>query len=416
MAINNIISLPGDKSISHRAVMLASIADGVSELTNLNDGKDVQSTIKALQACGALIKNDDKKLTITGTTLSNPKNPIDCGNSGTSARLLSGFLSSQGLQFSLTGDVSLSSRPMDRVIVPLTQMGCHIESNNGLLPLTVDASGPLNGINYKMPVASAQVKSSILLAGLGAKSSSNVSEINTSRNHTEIMLHHMGAIITVMDRDIRIEPLSSSLAPITMDIPSDPSSASFFIVLAVLMKESQVTIRNMLLNPTRIGFMNILNKIGIAATISNQHHMNGELCGDVSFQSSSVDSFEVSSYSIPSVIDEIPILAVLAALGKGKTVFNGIEELKFKESNRVQAIIDNLVNFGIKAYEEDNSLIIEGGTPTHMATIQSFDDHRIAMAFVVLSIAVFGEYKLDNKACIDISLPGFFETIEEMLS
>jgi len=416
MAINNIISLPGDKSISHRAVMLASIADGVSELTNLNDGKDVQSTIKALQACGALIKNDDKKLTITGTTLSNPKNPIDCGNSGTSARLLSGFLSSQGLQFSLTGDVSLSSRPMDRVIVPLTQMGCHIESNNGLLPLTVDASGPLNGINYKMPVASAQVKSSILLAGLGAKSSSNVSEINTSRNHTEIMLHHMGAIITVMDRDIRIEPLSSLLAPITMDIPSDPSSASFFIVLAVLMKESQVTIRNMLLNPTRIGFMNILNKIGIAATISNQHHMNGELCGDVSFQSSSVDSFEVSSYSIPSVIDEIPILAVLAALGKGKTVFNGIEELKFKESNRVQAIIDNLVNFGIKAYEEDNSLIIEGGTPTHMATIQSFDDHRIAMAFVVLSIAVFGEYKLDNKACIDISLPGFFETIEEMLS
>ncbi|MEC7822812.1 MAG: 3-phosphoshikimate 1-carboxyvinyltransferase [Candidatus Neomarinimicrobiota bacterium] len=416
MAINNIISLPGDKSISHRAVMLASIADGVSELTNLNDGKDVQSTIKALQACGALIKNDDKKLTITGTTLSNPKNPIDCGNSGTSARLLSGFLSSQGLQFSLTGDGSLSSRPMDRVIVPLTQMGCHIESNNGLLPLTVDASGPLNGINYKMPVASAQVKSSILLAGLGAKSSSNVSEINTSRNHTEIMLHHMGAIITVMDRDIRIEPLSSLLAPITMDIPSDPSSASFFIVLAVLMKESQVTIRNMLLNPTRIGFMNILNKIGIAATISNQHHMNGELCGDVSFQSSSVDSFEVSSYSIPSVIDEIPILAVLAALGKGKTVFNGIEELKFKESNRVQAIIDNLVNFGIKAYEEDNSLIIEGGTPTHMATIQSFDDHRIAMAFVVLSIAVFGEYKLDNKACIDISLPGFFETIEEMLS
>ena len=416
MAINTTISLPGDKSISHRAVMLASIADGVSELTNLNDGKDVQSTIKALQACGALIENDGKKLIITGTTLSNPKKPIDCGNSGTSARLLSGFLSSQGLQFSLTGDDSLSSRPMDRVIVPLTQMGCHIESNNGLLPLIVDASDPLNGINYKMPVASAQVKSSILLAGLGAESSSNVSEINTSRNHTEIMLHHMGATITVMDRDIRIEPLSSSLEPITMDIPSDPSSASFFIVLTVLMKESQVTVRNMLLNPTRIGFMNILNKIGIPATISNQHHMNGELCGDVSVESSSVDGFEVSSYAIPSIIDEIPILAVLAAAGKGKTVFNGIEELKFKESNRVQAIIDNLVNFGIKAYEQDNSLIVEGGTPTQMATIQSFDDHRIAMEFVVLSIAVFGDYKLDNKACIDISLPGFFDTIKEMLS
>ena len=201
-----------------------------------------------------------------------------------------------------------------------------------------------------------------------------------------------------------------------MNIPSDPSSASFFIVLTVLMKELQVTVRNMLLNPTRIGFMNILNKIGIPATISNQHHMNGELCGDVSVESSSVDGFEVSSYAIPSIIDEIPILSVLAAAGKGKTVFNGIEELKFKESNRVQAIIDNLVNFGIKAYEQDNSLIVEGGTPTQMATIQSFDDHRIAMAFVVLSIAVFGNYKLDNKACIDISLPGFFDTIKEMLS
>ena len=415
MAINTTISLPGDKSISHRAVMLASIANGVSEITNLNDGKDVQSTIQALRACGASIDQNGEKVVITGTELRNPDEPVDCGNSGTSARLLSGLLSSQRLQFSLTGDASLSARPMNRIIVPLTEMGCSIESNNGLLPLTVDASNPLNGINYKMPVASAQVKSSILLAGLGAESSSNVSELNSSRDHTEIMLQNMGATILVNDNDIRVEPLSSPLTPIDLEIPSDPSSASFFIALAILSKDSRLTIRNMLLNPTRIGFMNVLEKINIQINISNQHYIHGELCGNVEFISSPINSFEVPAYIIPSIIDEIPILAVLAAFGDGKTVFNRVEELKFKESNRLQAIIDNLKNFGINAYEEDNSLIVEGGHPT-MATVQSFDDHRIAMAFIVLSIAAFGKYEIDNKECINISLPGFFNTIEVMQS
>ena len=415
MAINTTISLPGDKSISHRAVMLASIANGVSEITNLNDGKDVQSTIQALRACGASIDQNGEKVVITGKKLRNPDEPVDCGNSGTSARLLSGLLSSQRLQFSLTGDASLSTRPMNRIIVPLTEMGCAIESNDGLLPLTIDASNPLNGINYKMPVASAQVKSSILLAGLGAESSSNVSELNSSRDHTEIMLQNMGATILVNDNDIRVEPLSSPLTPIDLEIPSDPSSASFFIALAILSKDSRLTIRNMLLNPTRIGFMNVLEKINIQTNISNQHYIHGELCGDVEFISSPINSFEVPAYIIPSIIDEIPILAVLAAFGDGKTVFNRVEELKFKESNRLQAIVDNLKNFGINAYEEDNSLIVEGGHPT-MATVQSFDDHRIAMAFIVLSIAAFGKYEIDNKECIDISLPGFFNTIEVMQS
>jgi len=415
MAINTTISLPGDKSISHRAVMLASIADGVSRITNLNDGKDVQSTIQALQACGASIEQNGEKVVIRGKKLSNPDEPIDCGNSGTSARLLSGLLSSQHLQFSLTGDASLSTRPMNRIIVPLTEMGCAIESNDGLLPLTIDASNSLNGINYKMPVASAQVKSSILLAGLGAESSSNVSELNSSRDHTEIMLQNMGATILVNDNDIRVEPLSSPLTPINLEIPSDPSSASFFIALAILSKDSKIIVRNMLLNPTRIGFMNVLEKINIQTNISNQHYIHGELCGDVEFISSPINSFEVPAYIIPSIIDEIPILAVLAAFGDGKTIFNRVEELQFKESNRLQAIIDNLKNFGINAYKEDNSLIVEGGHPT-MATVQSFDDHRIAMAFIVLSIAAFGEYEIDNKECINISLPGFFNTIEVMLS
>jgi len=415
MAINTTISLPGDKSISHRAVMLASIADGVSRITNLNDGKDVQSTIQALQACGASIEQNGEKVVITGRKLSNPDEPIDCGNSGTSARLLSGFLSSQRLQFSLTGDASLSTRPMNRIIVPLTEMGCTIESNDGLLPLTIDASNSLNGINYKMPVASAQVKSSILLAGLGAESSSNVLELNSSRDHTEIMLQNMGATILVNDNDIRVEPLVSPLTPINLDVPADPSSASFFIVLAILSKDSKIIVRNMLLNPTRIGFMNVLEKINIQTNISNQHYIHGELCGDVEFISSPINSFEVPAYIIPSIIDEIPILAVLAAFGDGKTIFNRVEELQFKESNRLQAIIDNLKNFGINAYKEDNSLIVEGGHPT-MATVQSFDDHRIAMAFAMAGLRASSPIVINDCANVNISLLGFFNTIEVMLS
>ena len=414
MIINSIISLPGDKSISHRSIMLASIASGVSRITNLNDGEDLQSTIKAMQSCGALIKQDKDFIVVTGSSLANPKEPIDCGNSGTTSRLLTGLLSSQHLSFSLIGDESLSKRPMNRVIKPLKEMGCIIKSNDGLLPLHIDASNSFKGIDYKMPIASAQVKSAILLAGLGAKNPSVVKELKHSRNHSEIMLESMGANIVVDDNNITVNPLSSKLKSFNMDIPADPSSAAFFIALAALLKGSDLTVKNILLNPTRTGFIDVLGKMGVQGLVSNPMTNNGESCGDIQFIGSNIKSCDVPAHMIPSIIDEIPILAVIAAFAKGRTVFHQVEELRFKESDRLDAIIQNLQSFGINAFEEKNNLIVDGGKPTKMAKILSFDDHRIAMAFIILSLVAFKDFDIDNTDCIDISLPGFFDILKEI--
>ena len=414
MIINSIISLPGDKSISHRSIMLASIASGVSRITNLNDGEDLQSTIKAMQSCGALIKQDKDLIVVTGSSLASPKKPIDCGNSGTTSRLLTGLLSSQHLSFSLIGDESLSKRPMNRVIKPLKEMGCIIKSNDGLLPLHIDASNSFKGIDYKMPIASAQVKSAILLAGLGAKNPSVVKELKHSRNHSEIMLESMGANIVVDDNNITVNPLSSKLKSFNMDIPADPSSAAFFIALAALLKGSDLTVKNILLNPTRTGFIDVLGKMGVQGLVSNPMTNNGESCGDIQFIGSNIKSCDVPAHMIPSIIDEIPILAVIAAFAKGRTVFHQVEELRFKESNRLDAIIQSLQSFGINAFEEKNNLIVDGGKPKKMAKIISYDDHRIAMAFIILSLVAFKEFDIDNTDCIDISLPGFFDILKEI--
>lgn len=414
MIINSTISLPGDKSISHRSIMLASIASGISHITNLNDGKDLHSTIKAMQSCGALIKQEKDTIVVTGSSLANPKKPIDCGNSGTTSRLLTGLLSSQHLSFSLIGDESLSKRPMNRVIKPLKEMGCIIKSNDGLLPLHIDASKSFNGIDYKMPIASAQVKSAIILAGLGANNASHVKELKHSRDHSEIMLESMGANIIVDGNNIIVNPLSSKLKSFNMDIPADPSSAAFFIALAVLQKGSDLTINNILLNPTRTGFIDVLGKMGVQGLVSNPTINNGESCGDIQFIGSNIKSCDVPADMIPSIIDEIPILAVIAAFAKGRTVFHQVEELRFKESDRLDAIIQNLQSFGVNAFEEKNNLIVDGGKPTKMAKILSFDDHRIAMAFIILSLVAFKDFDIDNTDCIDISLPGFFDTLEEI--
>jgi 3-phosphoshikimate 1-carboxyvinyltransferase len=414
MIINSTISLPGDKSISHRSIMLASIASGISHITNLNDGEDLHSTIKAMQSCGALIKQEKDTIIVTGSSLANPKKPIDCGNSGTTSRLLTGLLSSQHLSFSLIGDESLSKRPMNRVIKPLKEMGCIIKSNDGLLPLHIDASKRFNGIDYKMPIASAQVKSAIILAGLGANNASHVKELKHSRDHSEIMLESMGANIIVDGENITVNPLSSKLKSFNMDIPADPSSAAFFIALAALLKGSDLTVKNILLNPTRTGFIDVLGKMGVQGLVSNPTINNGESCGDIQFIGSNIKSCDVPAHMIPSIIDEIPILAVIAAFAKGRTVFHQVEELRFKESDRLDAIIQNLQSFGINAFEEKNNLIVDGGKPTKMAKILSFDDHRIAMAFIILSLVAYKDFDIDNTDCIDISLPGFFEILEEI--
>ena len=408
------LQLPGDKSISHRAIMLSTIADGVSYVRNLNDGADLQSTINILKQCGASIKQRNNEIIIDGKELQSPLKELDCGNSGTTTRLIAGLLASQKLTFSLIGDESLSKRPMKRIITPLKEMGCKISSNNGLLPLSIDASGGISSLDFDMKIASAQVKSSILFSALGGNNVSSINEIIPTRNHSEIMLNNMGALIEKKGDKIVVHPLKSKLKSIDISVPSDPSSSAFFAGLAVISNNSKLKLTNVLLNESRIGFVEVLKRMNCLVKKSNESIHNGEKVGDLTFRSSNLKAIEVESKIIPSIIDEIPILAVIAAFAKGTTVFNNVEELKYKECDRLRAIIHNLNAFGIKTYENNNNLFVEGGKIKKMAEITTFDDHRIAMAFTILSLTSFKKYKLDNKECVDISLPNFFKYLSEV--
>ena len=414
MRVQGTLQLPGDKSISHRAIMLSTIADGVSYVRNLNDGADLQSTINILRDCGASIDHKEDELVINGKKLHSPSKDLDCGNSGTTTRLVAGLLASQKLTFSLIGDESLSKRPMKRIITPLKSMGCKISSNNGLLPLSIDASDGTSAIDFDMKVASAQVKSCILFSALGGNNVSSINEIIPTRNHSEIMLKNMGASIEREGSKIIVHPLKSKLKPIDISIPSDPSSAAFFAALAVINNNSNLKLTNVLLNESRIGFVEVLNKMNCLISKSNESIHNGEKVGDLTIGSSNLKAIEIESETIPSIIDEVPILAVVAAFANGTTVFKNVEELKYKECDRLSAIIHNLEAFGIKAYEKNNDLFVEGGKVKRMPKITSFDDHRIAMAFTILSLTSFEKYELDNEKCVDISLPKFFNYLSEI--
>ena len=414
MLVQGTLQLPGDKSISHRAIMLSAIAEGVSYVRNLNDGADLRSTINILKDCGASIQERENEIVINGKELHSPSNDLDCGNSGTTTRLVAGLLASQKLTFSLIGDESLSKRPMKRIITPLTAMGCKIFSNDGLLPLSIDASEGISAIDYDMKVASAQVKSSILFSALGGNNVSSVNEIIPTRNHSEIMLKNMGASIESEGSKIIVHPLKSKLKSIDISVPSDPSSAAFFVALAVINNNSNLKLTNVLLNESRIGFVEVLNKMNCLITKSNESIHNGEKVGDLTISASNPKAIEVEPEIIPSIIDEVPILAVVAAFANGTTVFKNVEELKYKECDRLSAIIHNLEAFGIKAYEKNNDLFVEGGKVQTMPKITTFDDHRIAMAFTILSLTSFEKYELDNIQCVDISLPNFFNYLSEL--
>jgi 3-phosphoshikimate 1-carboxyvinyltransferase len=394
--------------------MLSAIADGVSFVRNLNDGADLQSTISILIDCGALIEQNEDEIIINGKELYSPSKELDCGNSGTTTRLIAGLLSSQKLSFTLIGDESLSKRPMNRIITPLTAMGCKISSNNGLLPLSIDASDGISAIDFDMKVASAQVKSSILFSALGGNNVSIVNETILTRNHSEIMLKNMGASIEREGGKIIVHPLKSKLKSIDISVPSDPSSAAFFAALAVINNNSNLKLTNVLLNESRIGFVEVLNKMNCSILKSNESVHNGEKVGDLTISSSKLKAIEVESETIPSIIDEVPILAVVAAFANGTTVFKNVDELKYKECDRLRAIIHNLEAFGIKAYEKNNNLFVEGGKVERMPKITTFDDHRIAMAFTILSLTSFEKYELDNTQCVDISLPNFFNYLSEI--
>lgn len=402
------IKVPGDKSISHRAVMLGSLANGVTEISGFLKGADCLSTIDCFRKMGIDIDINGENVTVHGNGLRGLKKPDEMlytGNSGTTTRLLCGILAGQNFDTSITGDASIQKRPMGRVVKPLSMMGAKIE--NEYCPLYITGT-KLHGIDYKMPVASAQVKTAIILAGLYADGETVIHEIEKSRDHTELMLSAMGADLTVDNLDITVKP-TNDLTAVNVDVPSDISSAAFFLVLGAIMPNSQITVTNVGINPTRTGIIDVLKDMGADITLENVHTSAGETVADITVRSSSLKGTTVGGDIIPRLIDELPIIAVAAVFADGQTVIKDAQELKVKETNRIRAIVDEFNKCGIDITETDDGMIINGGKSIHGADFKTYGDHRMAMSLTVLAQLADGESTLDDSDCACVSYPTFFD-------
>ena len=402
------IKVPGDKSISHRAVMLGSLASGVTEISGFLKGADCLSTIDCFRKMGIDIDINGENVTVHGNGLRGLKKPDEMlytGNSGTTTRLLCGILAGQNFDTSITGDVSIQKRPMGRVVKPLSMMGAKIE--NEYCPLYITGT-KLHGIDYKMPVASAQVKTAIILAGLYADGETVIHEIEKSRDHTELMLSAMGADLTVDNLDITVKP-TNDLTAVNVDVPSDISSAAFFLVLGAIMPNSQITVTNVGINPTRTGIINVLMDMGADITLENVHTSAGETVADITVRSSSLKGTTVGGDIIPRLIDELPIIAVAAVFADGQTVIKDAQELKVKETNRIRAVVDEFNKCGIDITETDDGMIINGGKSIHGADFKTYGDHRMAMSLTVLAQLADCESTLDDSDCACVSYPTFFD-------
>lgn len=402
------IKVPGDKSISHRAVMLGSLANGVTEISGFLKGADCLSTIDCFRKMGIDIDINGENVTVHGNGLRGLKKPDEMlytGNSGTTTRLLCGILAGQNFDTSITGDASIQKRPMGRVVQPLSMMGAKIE--NEYCPLYITGT-KLHGIDYKMPVASAQVKTAIILAGLYADGETVIHEIEKSRDHTELMLSAMGADLTVDNLDITVKP-TNDLTAVNVDVPGDISSAAFFLVLGAIMPNSQITVTNVGINPTRTGIINVLKDMGADITLENVHTSAGETVADITVRSSSLKGTTVGGDIIPRLIDELPIIAVAAVFADGQTVIKDAQELKVKETNRIRAVVDEFNKCGIDITETDDGMIINGGKSIHGADFKTYGDHRMAMSLTVLAQLADGESTLDDSDCACVSYPTFFD-------
>ncbi len=402
------IKVPGDKSISHRAVMLGSLANGVTEISGFLKGADCLSTIDCFRKMGIDIDINGENVTVHGNGLRGLKKPDEMlytGNSGTTTRLLCGILAGQNFDTSITGDASIQKRPMGRVVKPLSMMGAKIE--NEYCPLYITGT-KLHGIDYKMPVASAQVKTAIILAGLYADGETVIHEIEKSRDHTELMLSAMGADLTVDNLDITVKP-TNDLTAVNVDVPGDISSAAFFLVLGAIMPNSQITVTNVGINPTRTGIIDVLKDMGADITLENVHTSAGETVADITVRSSSLKGTTVSGDIIPRLIDELPIIAVAAVFADGQTVIKDAQELKVKETNRIRAVVDEFNKCGIDITETDDGMIINGGKSIHGADFKTYGDHRMAMSLTVLAQLADGESTLDDSDCACVSYPTFFD-------
>ena len=413
MKIDGEITLPGDKSISHRSLIFGALTSGTSKLFNLSDGEDVKSTMSCLKDCNVKIVEKKNYTTVNGKEFSKPNKALHCGNSGTTARLLAGFLANRKIDATLVGDKSLSKRPMHRIIKPLREMGSIIESNDNFLPIKIKAN-TLHGIDYQSQISSAQLKSCILIASLTANTKTAFTEPYLSRNHTELFLKSLGAKIYTKKNRVEIMPFQK-LNAFDIEIPSDISSASFFITAALLMPDSKLYFKNILLNETRLGFVKILKKNGADISTSTEKIVHGEKVGNLTINYSTIKPFKINKEKIPSMIDEIPLLAILATKAKGITIVRGAKELRYKECDRIKAICQNLKRMNAKVKELEDGFIIEGPSDLEPRKIHTFNDHRIAMAFTILNKSLNGTYNLDNTNCIKISYPNFIKDMNSLM-
>ena len=411
------LEIPGDKSISHRSIIFASLSDTPVEVSNFLAGADCLSTVACMRALGAKIIQSAEKILVTGHNLHGlhePENFLDAGNSGTTLRLLMGLCAPQKFLTTFTGDDSLRKRPMARVIKPLTQMGASIvgRNSNKNLPITIlPAVKQLRGITYQMPVASAQVKSAILLAGLYADSPTTVIEPAPSRDHTEKMLAAFGANLERSGNAIKIFPAEKLTAPEKISVPGDISSAAYWLVLATILGDSDVTIKNVGINDTRTGIIDVLNKMGAKIEFLNVRTSGGERLADLRVVTSKLRGVEFGGAMIPRLIDEIPALAVAAAFAEGTTVIRDVGELRVKETDRLAAIVEEFNKISPDSFSAtDDSLIIRGGHKKFFAECKTRADHRMAMSLAIFGTAAEG-VAIDDDACVKISYPNFFDVL-----
>ncbi len=434
------IGLPGDKSISHRALLISSLAEGVSVINGLQEGEDCRSTYQSLLSFGVELKNEGSRIRVNGRGplgFREAHQVIDCGNSGTTMRLLSGIAAGLPFTTRLTGDDSLRNRPMRRVVEPLRQMGAKISTREGDFPPLAITGGSLSGISYRMPMASAQVKSCLLLAGLLAKGSTTIMEPSLSRDHTERMLACFGATLernaptkipsppwgedeNEGDKDKGGNTISilggQRLFGCPLKIPGDFSAAAFFLAAAAIVPESEISIQGIGLNPTRTAFLDVLQKMGACISIENQREENGEPVGDITAKGGGeLKGIIVSGSLIPNLIDEIPILAVIALFAKGLTEVKDAGELRVKESDRIKAIVTELRKMGAEIEEREDGFLISGPQRLKGAKVDSHLDHRIAMSMAVAGLVAEGETAIENPECIAISFPDFAATLSRII-
>ena len=408
------ITVPGDKSISHRGIMLGALANGTTSITNFLKGADCLSTISCFQKMGIEIEEPENEILVHGKGLhglSAPKEILDAGNRGTTTRLISGILAGQNFSCDLTGDASIQKRPMKRIMTPLSMMGADITSvhNNGCAPLHIKGA-PLKGISYQSPVASAQVKSCVLFAGLYADGKTSVTEPFLSRNHSELMLSSFGASVQTCGTTATIEP-EPVLTAQKVEVPGDISSAAFFIAAGLLIPGSELLIKNVGINPTRDGILRVCRQMGANLELLNTRTQCGEPVADILVKHSELNGTVIEGDLIPTLIDELPVIAVMAACANGETIIRNAEELKVKESNRLEIIVHHLSEMGCDITGTEDGMIIRGGKPLHGAVLDSHLDHRIAMSFAVAGLVADGETEITNADCVNISYPGFYRDL-----